>query len=1249
MEALNPEYFLPDERRLADFLKYINRLATQIKYVDSQNKESGDWQPFFLSDETFLLAEISGYEVSQLDRKRIALIQTFESHIGIEAKAAAFAQTFALTYSIFSQINSWYKIAAKYSTTRAGTAVESELASAIEYHLQELLSHLLACDLGRVFTEIPIRLNFSYDEFLPIWQLEEVVPLDIYNRGIDEDTKLQNALKHILLLFRTAFQVLGRLVSRAPVLLEESLEKNDTHQPQVGLLLCFLNLYTYVQRDLNELTRRHLEFYFKNILGQEPRNPTGDQLYFVLELAAGFRDVFIPAGSLLRAGQTSSGAVRKYVVKKSQTFSPVRITALSAIFVSRNQLVDWFTRFRLVSGMYASSVADSQDGQGATLFDPVNGWPTLGEEQRFLLQEQRTMPDANIGFAIASPVFATAGGTRHFEVEFRMASDSIQHLTSLLLEVAAVRQMRAEDVFSDVFSNAFKLRLTGPDSWIEVPTYTVQAPADWVTGYWVLAFTLEASAPAVVSYSESIHRLGYGVFRPVLQVLLDGSGNIHPFAFLEHIQLLEIVLRVRVQNLRNSTIHNQFGPINTQTPFELLGPTPRRGAYFLIGQAELFNKRITHLEIAWEYLSFPFEKGGLREYFAAYNRQLTNDSFQLALSARNDFQFIPRHRIDRQTFPMFTSEPDGRVREQHRLDGIDLQRLGLWPQFNLEENQVAQFNPEKASGFLRLELVEPAIGFGFDIFPSLFIRAATENSRTALLGSDIKKMEVPNNPFSPSTHPLSIDYSAESSLVFDSRRAYENDASSGEALVHLHPFGIIPVFSAGRAQSSRLMPSYPDEGMLMIGLEGITPPQELHLLFEMKRLELKIFGQSPKINWFYLSGDSWKLFSTDQILEDGTLGLMVTGVISFRLPSDMDTRHSIMPTGKFWIRVSAEQHVHMVARTVRIHPNAGTAEYQFENRNDTGVDGYLEAGSVQDFLEPVPGVIQVRQPLPSTGFEPAESDMAFYLRTSERLRHKNRCITRWDYERMLLGQFTFLSQVKCITPFGNEEFVKKGTLVIAAMPKIQMGTSFVPPNLSPGDLQAMEGFLKRYGSPFVRVEIRNPAYEEIRIKCKIRFTNQNQGMGIQALKEDLLRFICPWFFSEDVSAALGGSIKKSDLYHFIQSRPNVAFVTGLSVIHIRVDDAGQFSMHDSAIQDGEDSDLIIGGTPWSVLIPGGNHDFELIDRDEYAPPQPSALADLRIGVNMVISGEEQAHPVQTTSVPQTRTAPPRPHRFTLKF
>jgi hypothetical protein len=240
---------------------------------------------------------------------------------------------------------------------------------------------------------------------------------------------------------------------------------------------------------------------------------------------------------------------------------------------------------------------------------------------------------------------------------------------------------------------------------------------------------------------------------------------------------------------------------------------------------------------------------------------------------------------------------------------------------------------------------------------------------------------------------------------------------------------------------------------------------------------------------------------------------------------------------------------------------------------------------------------------------------------AERIRHKNRCLTRWDIEHMLLDRFDELNQVKCIGYNGHENFISKGEIVIVAIPKVFGEKQFFEPKLSPELIEEIRDYLRKHTSPFLKMEIRNPSYEYIRLKAKIIFNGKSTGRYIRELQKDLLQFICPWFFNDNVDASLGGSIKKSALIQFVESRPYVSFLTGLSVIQLQMNDDGLYLLKDTAADTESTDSLLKGGTPWSVLIPSFSNDIDILDKPKFYAPVPADLSDFRIGNTLVIASD----------------------------
>ncbi|MDC3354974.1 hypothetical protein OAW17_05110, partial [Flavobacteriaceae bacterium] len=278
-----------------------------------------------------------------------------------------------------------------------------------------------------------------------------------------------------------------------------------------------------------------------------------------------------------------------------------------------------------------------------------------------------------------------------------------------------------------------------------------------------------------------------------------------------------------------------------------------------------------------------------------------------------------------------------------------------------------------------------------------------------------------------------------------------------------------------------------------------------------------------------------------------------------------------------------------------------------------------KAQSVQELSNPVNGIIRINQPLPSFGGNQKETTLEFYDRISQLLRHKNRPITKWDIEKFLLEKFDWLMHVKCIwgSPSNPDD---DNRLKILCLKKIDNSQNIDEIKLNGADMIEVKQLLYRYCSPFLKVEIINPVFEDIWIKCKIKFSNISGGKAINALNNEFFKFICPWVTGEGQIKTV---FKKSEIIQFIKSRPYVSFVTGLSIIHFKSLPDGGIIAYDSASSKDE-KDIIESGLPWSVFVPRNHNKISIIDIPEYSLPEPMEYNELNIEGNFIINSGNSA-------------------------
>ena len=86
---------------------------------------------------------------------------------------------------------------------------------------------------------------------------------------------------------------------------------------------------------------------------------------------------------------------------------------------------------------------------------------------------------------------------------------------------------------------------------------------------------------------------------------------------------------------------------------------------------------------------------------------------------------------------------------------------------------------------------------------------------------------------------------------------------------------------------------------------------------------------------------------------------------------------------------------------------AGALRVTWQNRDNVRPDVSVgvPAGTISETTTPIPGLGEIDQIGYSFGGRPVEDRKSLFTRASERLRHKQRAVSPWDYERLVLEAF----------------------------------------------------------------------------------------------------------------------------------------------------------------------------------------------------------------------------------------------------
>ena len=196
----------------------------------------------------------------------------------------------------------------------------------------------------------------------------------------------------------------------------------------------------------------------------------------------------------------------------------------------------------------------------------------------------------------------------------------------------------------------------------------------------------------------------------------------------------------------------------------------------------------------------------------------------------------------------------------------------------------------------------------------------------------------------------------------------------------------------------------------------------------------------------------------------------------------------------------------------------------------------LAPGSIAKLLLPPPALKQVAQPYASFGGRAGESAAMLNRRAAERLRHRQSCVTPWDYERLLLENFPEVHRVKCIPHASETSWLAPGHLLIVALPDLRNRNlpDLLQPKVDLDTLTRMSELARAHASPQVTVRVRNPAYQPIRLDFKVRFRAGHPfDYSRRQLHAAIVQALSPWAFAADRPLLFGGRIYRSVLLDFI--------------------------------------------------------------------------------------------------------------------
>ncbi|MDB5137810.1 MAG: Baseplate J-like protein, partial [Mucilaginibacter sp.] len=928
-----------DERKVEDLILFTKKYGAYLNYYDLTNAISGDWQGLMSNDVAVVISWVADWDTKDYAPFIKNLNDRITSDTVDADKKDDFKIVFDFVFSVASAIDQAYKQLSDDIDyyTFLSVSVSSKLAGPLSVLFQyyNLFKTNSLIDDTSALTDplIPVDtivLSQNFDITALSAPFNITPPVTAY--PITLSGVVQDDINHILThnLFTGALQsftdAIINIVSRTPGYLAQTLSNYPTHAPHYALYLTFLKLFSFAQKHLNHYTKKHLDFYYKSVLQLKNNAAVADYVHLVFELQKNINQYLLPKGTSFKAGKDANNNDLYYSLTDDTVVQTAQVQALRSIYLNKD----------ISAGtLFAYLITNSEDGQGGKLLSADNSWFPFGSPQNM-------QPTAAIGFAISSNALYLNEGTRTIVLLF--TCDSLAGIANADL------------------SELFSVQLTGKKNWYTVSKYTPNVTSATTFS---LSFTIDGDAPAIIPYSSKIHGGNFTQLLPMVQLILTGYAS---YQKIKIPQITKVTISVSVDKVKNLSLQNDDGKINTAKPFKPFGDFPEDNASFIIGSKEIFQKKLTNLSVNFDWQQGPLAGTNVSLFALGKGNWSPVGSGSAALDASGivttDFTNTARSPMD------FTPNGD------YTVTSID--------------------------GFIKLGIAGTAYNL------STFVNNLPKPSVTVIYDTakptQIDSYNVVPGTVKPAPAPIAkamyVTYSAEDTITFSETTLSTFNLRSN-FYYHIEPFGyremhpfinqishdglaLLPVFNLddGKPNLANNNISH-NGGELWIGLSNANADETFSLLFQVSDGSANPLKNMTKVDWYYLNDNNWLQFN-NQSVTDQTNNLTTSGLVIVNVPSDATLDNTRADNGLLWIKAVVQRDTDAICNLIAVDTNAAKAQFVQNIVNNIEFTKALLPNTISKPAVADAALKKTQQPYPSFDGRVKETDSQFYLRVSER-------------------------------------------------------------------------------------------------------------------------------------------------------------------------------------------------------------------------------------------------------------------------
>ncbi|HMK20101.1 MAG TPA: baseplate J/gp47 family protein [Chitinophagaceae bacterium] len=1130
------------EQDIADYIVFAQKLSAYLIYYNERDQPAGNWQNFLVNDVSYHLAVIAADKPGSWEDAWHELTENVETNTEKENKKY-FTWRFDFLYTLIGRLTDAFSYSKQLSQWENDLKALYTTANLdIIYDLLKKYSKasedLLSADAGifsfkdmtlNKLTSIIASIETNNEALSNILSTGSTLADDgkfIFGDSTDVIDKINAATEYLDDLAQQLLRIYARVHDNAEAHLRFSLTNYDEHQPHVGLFYAFLQLLQEHKTDINSLLLKHLDYYYRQVLYVKSKPYLPSKTYVTFEPAKNVKEYFIKTGSQLAAGKDVKGKDIFYKTQQDIVVNKAVIGEIRSFTVIKNKDEQQNERTKTGEplGIFACPQANSSDGNGKPL-QPGESWDafrtTIGE----------TITDAQIGISFYADLLLEAPPS---ENKFQITA-KFKNPTGFIDLKSFVENYCIVEIFTEKEPLVF-------------------SPANVI--YSSNQLSLEFTIPEKTKIKKSSPNVSILFGRKDQRIINDIF-----FTNIKALQTSEIdTLSIKLMNqtIPVGKVETVLGMTDLSASFPAFGGVPKTGSWFKIIEPILNKKSVSGLKVKIEWASkteAPFNvvinfsgkstTGNISAGVMTTLLTIQNDSEQLTFHP-GEVQVILNSDLGHSNYGSEMAKVIMEVQSGKIPRSINEKIAELKTQIEEIKYAVEDENGRNAGKYDR------KVRF-YDSFRDIYRKL-----------DEVDDFTLPPTPYTPVIKSINLTCTIEESIL-------SND------LFSQYPHGYKEI-----GVQKFLLPPTPCEGELFIGFKGLAQAQSLNVLVQVEEGSADPTLPNPEVSWTFLHNNTWQNFDSSQF-KDGTKGLIQSGIVSFVSPGYDCTTNTLLQAGQFWIRAAIKfNQTKAVCKIFSINTQAVLAQFVDNGNDAASLGSNLPANTITQLFPKQASIKKVEQPFASFGGRLEEENSKIYIRTSERLRHKSRAVTAWDYEHIIAESFPEIYKVKVLNHAymkikGDEKLIvsKPGELIILVIGKTAAQSSSFKPLVSKSKLTEITEFITQLNSSFAKINVMNPLFEEVTVDTIVTFRAGivDEAFYKKKLQTDIKRFLSPWAFEDGAEPDLGGVIYRAALLDFIEELDYIDFVEKLEITH----------------QNSITGDVAASSSPASILISAQSH------------------------------------------------------------